>query len=110
MEEATCKKINSKYAMRVSSKLDLVPINEECLIHEINILQSLKHDNIVRLHDVYGDPDSYILVTDLVQENLFDRITTGPTECYNEKSVRNICKVLLMQFHIAMEIKLRIVI
>lgn len=92
---ATNKKTNTKHAVRVCSKCDLVPINEEALIHEIYILRALQHDNIVRLDDVYDDPDSYFLVTGLEQENLFDRITTDQISCYNERTIRNVCKALL---------------
>jgi len=97
IEEAVSEKNGSKYAVRITSKEVILPIDENELFNEIQILQSLKHDNIVTIYHAYDDANSYFLVTDLLQENILDWITKEYTKkkCYDEKVVRDICKPLL---------------
>eukprot|EP00567_Pseudictyota_dubia_P001871 CAMPEP_0197464540 /NCGR_PEP_ID=MMETSP1175-20131217/64075_1 /TAXON_ID=1003142 /ORGANISM="Triceratium dubium, Strain CCMP147" /LENGTH=422 /DNA_ID=CAMNT_0043000521 /DNA_START=3 /DNA_END=1272 /DNA_ORIENTATION=- len=54
----------------------------------------MDHPNIIRLYDVYEEPQYYYLVTEIVRGGeLFDRVVSK--SYYNEKEARDVCKILL---------------
>ena len=63
-------KINSKIkVMKVISGNSLKKnIKEEDLIHEIKILKSLSHQNLVKLNQVYRDEDDYFFISNFCNE------------------------------------------
>lgn len=67
--------------------------DEVALKDEIDILQDLRHDNIIRLYDVFDEPQYYYLVTEKMGGGeLFDRIVQK--SYYNEKEARDVCKII----------------
>merc|ERR1711957_297111 len=67
--------------------------DENALKDEIEILQTLKHENIIHLKDHYNERDNYYLVTELMSGGeLFDRIVAKTF--YNEKEARDLCKIV----------------
>jgi serine/threonine protein kinase len=60
---------------------------------EIAVLQELKHKHIIRLYDVFDEPQFYYLVTEkMLGGELFDRIVQK--SYYNEKEARDVCLIL----------------
>jgi calcium/calmodulin-dependent protein kinase I len=63
------------------------------LKEEIDVLQELKHPNIINLHDVFKEKAFYYLVTEkMMGGELFDRIVQK--SYYNEKEARDTCLIL----------------
>ena len=69
-------KINSKIkVMKVISGNSLKKnIKEEDLIHEIKILKSLSHQNLVKLSQVYRDEDDYFFITNFCNEDNLNKL------------------------------------
>jgi calcium/calmodulin-dependent protein kinase I len=83
-----------KVAVKIVSKAKLKKVDEEALRHEVEILQSLQHDNIVRLFDVFDEPKEMLLVLEYIDGGeLFDRIVAKTF--YNEKEARDLVFLLL---------------
>lgn len=83
-----------KYAIKCVHKIKLDDTDTQALKDEIEILSSIKHDNVMRLIEWFEDIDYYFLVTELVQGGeLFDRIVNK--ECYSEKDARDLARILL---------------
>ncbi|KAH8052775.1 serine/threonine kinase [Aureococcus anophagefferens] len=62
--------------------------DRESLLAEAQLMKELDHPNIVKLHGVYDEKQSYYLVMDLIQGGeLFDRIVKK--EFYSEKEARD---------------------
>ena len=60
---------------------------------EIQVLEELKHKHIIRLYDVFEEPQYYYLVTEkMMGGELFDRIVQK--SYYNEKEARDVCLIL----------------
>jgi serine/threonine protein kinase len=60
---------------------------------EINILNELRHQHIIRLYDVFEEAQYWYLVTEkMTGGELFDRIVSK--SYYNEKEARDVCKIL----------------
>lgn len=88
------KKTNSKsYAIKIVTKSKLSIEDEQALKDEIQVLNELKHDNIIQLYDVFDERSYIYLVTELMSGGeLFDRIVKK--QYYNEKEARDLCKIL----------------
>ena len=57
------------------------------------MLKELKHENIIRLYDVFDEKNFYYLITEhMMGGELFDRIVQK--SYYNEKEARDTCLVL----------------
>eukprot|EP00980_Cylindrotheca_fusiformis_P014506 scaffold3875_cov123-Cylindrotheca_fusiformis.AAC.26 len=57
------------------------------------VLEELKHKHIIRLYDVFEEPQYYYLVTEkMMGGELFDRIVQK--SYYNEKEARDVCLIL----------------
>jgi serine/threonine protein kinase len=58
------------------------------------MLQQLEHPNIVKLHDVFDEPEHYFLVTEMMSGgDLLSRLNR--VSFFNEYEARRICKVML---------------
>ena len=57
------------------------------------VLTELQHKHIIRLYDVFEEPQFYYLITEkMMGGELFDRIVQK--SYYNEKEARDVCKIL----------------
>jgi len=93
VREATNRRTNESYAVKVITKAKLSQEDEDALKDEIHILQTLKHQNIICLYKDYNEPAFYYLVTEMMKGGeLFDRIVAKTY--YNEKEARDVCKIL----------------
>lgn len=74
-------------------KAKLTREDDLALRDEIGILKAFQHPNIIRLYDVYDEPEHYYLVTEIMRGGeLFDRIVNKTF--YNEKEARDVCRIL----------------
>ena len=79
--------------MKIVKKAALSKDDEEALKDEIECLQELRHEHIIRLYDVFEEPDYYYLVTEkMMGGELFDRILEK--SYYSEKEARQTCGIL----------------
>lgn len=63
-------------AMKQILKSNLIKEDQQTLFSEMEILRSLDHPNIVKLHELYQDRLYYYLITDFCEGGeLFDRLT-----------------------------------
>jgi len=91
--EATKRGTNEHYAVKVVTKSKLTKEDEIALKDEIDVLNELKNEHIIRLYDVYEEPSYYYLVTEQMKGGeLFDRIVSK--SFYNEKEARDVCTIL----------------
>jgi calcium/calmodulin-dependent protein kinase I len=75
------------------TKSKLSKEDETALKDEIAVLTELQHKHIIRLYDVFDEPQFYYLVTEkMMGGELFDRIVQK--SYYNEKEARDVCKIL----------------
>ncbi len=75
------------------TKSKLTKEDEIALKDEINILNELRHQHIIRLYDVFDESQFWYLVTEkMTGGELFDRIVSK--SYYNEKEARDVCKIL----------------
>jgi serine/threonine protein kinase len=91
--EATKRGTDEHYAVKVVTKSKLTKEDEIALKDEIDVLNELKHEHIIRLYNVYEEPSYYYLITEQMKGGeLFDRIVSK--SFYNEKEARDVCKIL----------------
>ena len=89
----TKKDTDEKFAIKIVNKRDLSPDDAEGLKQEITILQELDHPNIMKLSDVFIEPQYIYLVTELLAGGeLFDRIVQK--EYYDESEARNVSRIM----------------
>eukprot|EP00540_Astrosyne_radiata_P017977 CAMPEP_0116844664 /NCGR_PEP_ID=MMETSP0418-20121206/12823_1 /TAXON_ID=1158023 /ORGANISM="Astrosyne radiata, Strain 13vi08-1A" /LENGTH=343 /DNA_ID=CAMNT_0004475661 /DNA_START=537 /DNA_END=1568 /DNA_ORIENTATION=+ len=87
------KQSNENFAIKIVTKAKLTQEDEEALKDEIGVLRELQHQHIIRLYDVFDEPQYYYLVTEKMSGGeLFDRIVQK--SYYNEKEARDVCKIL----------------
>ena len=71
---------------------------EKQVQNEIQFLKDLEHPRVVKFYDDFVDDNFYYIVTEYLEGgDLYDRIYhkwQNNTKSYNEKYVRDICKVL----------------
>lgn len=93
VKEGTHKKTGLSFAIKIVTKAKLSEEDEAALYDEIAVLKELKHDNIIRLYDVFEEKAFFYLVTEKMSGGeLFDRIVQK--SYYNEKEARDTCKEL----------------
>lgn len=86
-------KTNQVYAVKDVLKAKLTREDDLALRDEIGILRAFTHPNIIRLYDVFDEPEHYYLVTEVMRGGeLFDRIVNKTF--YNEKEARDVCRIL----------------
>lgn len=82
------------YAVKIIKREGLKPSDDEAVMNEVAIMQSLVHKHIVQLVDFYEEKDYFFLVMDLMNGgDVFDRIVQK--NHYTENDARHLCKVLL---------------
>lgn len=93
VKEGSHKQSGHSYAIKIVTKSKLTQEDEVALQDEIGVLKELKHAHIIRLYDVFDEPQYYYLVTErMMGGELFDRIVAK--SYYNEKEARDVCKIL----------------
>jgi serine/threonine protein kinase len=83
------------YAVKCIKKDKLPPEDEADLLEEVQILQKLKHPNIIDIYQFYrNEKDFYYVIIEYMKGGeLFDRIVSK--QFYTEKEARDLCKILL---------------
>ncbi|EQC26304.1 CAMK/CAMK1 protein kinase [Saprolegnia diclina VS20] len=90
IEKATRTKYAAKCIRRANLSLDDV----HALLVEVSVLKQMHHRNIIALHQVFAEPEFFVLVTEFVEGGeLFDRIVEKT--CYTEREARDVVKSLL---------------
>mmetsp|Transcript_66951 Transcript_66951/g.193497 ORF Transcript_66951/g.193497 Transcript_66951/m.193497 type:complete len:368 (-) Transcript_66951:90-1193(-) len=93
VKEGSHKQSSESFAIKIVTKSKLSKEDEIALKDEIEVLSELKHKHIIRLHDVFDEPQFYYLVTEkMMGGELFDRIVQK--SYYNEKEARDVCVIL----------------
>jgi serine/threonine protein kinase len=93
VKEGSHRQSNQSFAIKIVTKSKLSKEDEIALKDEIAVLTELKHKHIIRLYDVFDEPQYYYLVTEkMMGGELFDRIVQK--SYYNEKEARDVCKIL----------------
>ena len=93
VKDGTHKQSGNSFAIKIVTKSKLTQEDEDALKEEISVLKELQHAHIIRLYDVFDEPQYYYLVTEKMSGGeLFDRIVQK--SYYNEKEARDVCKIL----------------
>lgn len=94
VKSATSIPDKKKVAVKIVTRADLSLEDEESLRQEVQILRSLKHDNIVRAYDFFEEESYFYVILEYIDGGeLFDRIVKKTF--YNEKEARDLVAVLL---------------
>lgn len=81
------------YAAKMLIKAKMDEEDLKALVDEVQIMQRIKHPNLISLVDFYDEEDVYILVQELATGGeLFDRIVKDV--CYSEEKARKYVKTL----------------
>lgn len=98
MKEGQNRRTGASYAVKIVTKAKLSKEDEIALKDEIEVLKDMEHKHIIRLHDVFEEPQHYFMVTEkMMGGELFDRIVQK--SYYNEKEARDTCEVLFSAIH-----------
>ena len=72
--------------------------DKQCLTQEIQVLSELRHEHIIRLHDVFDSDDHVRLVLEMVNGGeLLDRLIQKTN--YTEREARDVCKIVMEAIH-----------
>jgi len=83
-----------QWAIKCVDKKDLTEPDLAALQDEVEILGSINHPNVMRLHESFDEPMYFYLITELVNGGeLFDRIVAK--EAYNEADAAQLVKIFL---------------
>lgn len=92
--ECVHKDTNEVFAVKIIKREGLKPSDDEAVMNEVAILQSLVFESIVQLVDFYEEKDYFFLVMEHMQGgDVFDKIMEK--SCYTEKDARDLAIVLL---------------
>jgi len=98
VKEGQNRQTHDSYAIKCITKAKLSKEDEVALKDEIDVLKDFDHQHIIRLYDVFEEPQHYYLVTEkMTGGELFDRIVQK--SYYNEKEARDTCEILLQAIH-----------
>mmetsp|Transcript_23844 Transcript_23844/g.56174 ORF Transcript_23844/g.56174 Transcript_23844/m.56174 type:complete len:375 (+) Transcript_23844:111-1235(+) len=98
VKEGQHRQSHKSFAIKIVTKSKLSKEDEIALKDEIDVLKDMQHDHIIRLYDVFEEPQHYYLVTEKMGGGeLFDRIVQK--SYYNEKEARDTCLILLSAIH-----------
>ena len=87
-------KADEQWAIKCVDKKDLTEPDLLALQDEVEILGSIKHPNVMQLHESFDEPMYFYLITELVNGGeLFDRIVAK--EAYNEADAAQLVKIFL---------------
>ena len=92
--ECTHKENNKTFAVKIAKRDGSAASSDEMILHEVGIMNTLNHKNIVKVQDFFEDDDSfYIVMERMAGGDVFDRIIENNQ--YTEKDARDLCKILL---------------
>jgi serine/threonine protein kinase len=92
--ECMHKQTGELYAVKIINREGMKPSDDEAVMNEVAIMQSLSHKNIVPLVDFYEEKSHFYLVMDYMSGgDVFDRIVE--LNHYTEKDARDLAMVLL---------------
>jgi len=81
------------FAIKTITKSDMQEFDKQCLQEEISILTDLRHEHIIRLWDVFDEPEYIHLVLEKVDGGqLLERIIEK--ENYTECEARDLCLII----------------
>jgi serine/threonine protein kinase len=84
----------AQYAVKVTQRDGSEGSADEIVLHEVGIMNSLEHPNIVKVVDFFEEIDSYyIVMEEMAGGDVFDRIMDNHQ--YTEKDARDLGKILL---------------
>ena len=93
VKEGSHRQSSESHAIKIVTKSKLSTEAEVALKDEIALLTELQHKHIIRLYDVFEEPQFYYLVTEkMMGGELFDRVVQK--SYYNEEEARDVCKIL----------------
>merc|ERR1719491_1856930 len=98
VKEGSNRQTHDSYAIKCITKAKLSKEDEIALKDEIDVLKDFDHQHIIRLYDVFEEPQHYYLVTEkMTGGELFDRIVQK--SYYNEKEARDTCEIIFSAIH-----------
>jgi len=81
------------YAIKVFQRIRMTRQDLSNFSNEVQILLDLRHEHIVRLHELYKTPDYFFVVMEKLDGGeLFDRLCEK--EYFSEMEARNICRTV----------------
>jgi len=93
-KECMDKKTKESYALKIISKKAIKKGKEDMLTTELDILKKIKHENLVKLHDLYETDEGVYIVTDLARGGeLFNQLLLKGS--YTEKDAANLVHQML---------------
>ncbi|CAM9277791.1 unnamed protein product [Ascophyllum nodosum] len=94
VREGTQKDNGQLFAVKCVKRADLPPEDEADLKMEVQLLQEINHENIVKLYDFFEEKHFYFLVMEILGGGeLFDRIVVK--QFYSEKEARDVLVSIL---------------
>jgi len=98
VKEGQHRQTHESFAIKIVTKAKLSKEDEVALKDEIDVLKDMKHEHIIRLYDVFEEPQHYYMVTEkMTGGELFDRIVQK--SYYNEREARDTCLILFSAIH-----------
>ena len=92
-EVRTAAQPHQYYATKVIQRYKLSPHDLRHFNDEVQILLDLSHENIIRIHELYKNPDYFFVVMEKLDGGeLFDRL--AQKEIYTEKETRDVCRIV----------------
>jgi serine/threonine protein kinase len=94
VKKGTHKSSGTHFAIKIIKKSSLIPESAAAMKAEIEVLQGLRHPRIVLLYDVFDEPETCFLVTEIMRGgDLLDRLTA--VSCFSEEAARSLCQSIL---------------
>ncbi|KAI9997987.1 hypothetical protein PInf_002321 [Phytophthora infestans] len=98
VKQVTHRKKGGFYACKIVDKLSLSDVDRAALSHEVRVLSSVSHVNIMRLYEVIEDDAKCYLVTELAEGgDLFDRIVKQGK--FPEREAQKVAAALVEALH-----------
>jgi serine/threonine protein kinase len=98
VKQVTHRKKGGFYACKIVDKLSLSDVDRAALSHEVRVLSSVSHVNIMRLYEVIEDDAKCYLVTELAEGgDLFDRIVKQGK--FPEREAQKVTAALVEALH-----------
>jgi len=98
VKEGQNRETRESFAIKIVTKAKLSKEDEVALKDEIDVLKDMTHKHIIRLYDVFEEPQHYFMVTEkMMGGELFDRIVQK--SYYNEREARDTCEIVFSAIH-----------
>lgn len=98
VKQVTHRKKGGFYACKIVDKLSLSDVDRAALSHEVRVLSSVSHVNVMRLYEVIEDDAKCYLVTELAEGgDLFDRIVKQGK--FPEREAQKVAAALVEALH-----------